>query len=446
MPDSSSDEEVFHLPLVLGESVNRCSSDHARPRLRFGLVAGLHHDERGVISLLAVFILLGCTWLLLWLLNSAKQLDAKVRMQNAVDAAGQSGVGMLARGMNAVAFANQLEADLLAAVAVMQAAQETSSSSSPLIGPLLPVFQEILSGQSGQSPLDRPIPAFRADVIQKIPLLADQVTRQVGRLNGFWNGPNAAANPDGPQGPLLVQLWTIAGQPIGYAFEENPLTRTLPVIDPSPAGLDASFLADIDRRFQSARVARERLVRHYIPLWAQEIAGGDPVLAGLLVRAAEIHLRLLLDGVYRDSNLPMILRSMPPDLRRLELDTMFIAVAYRQHPLPTAPLMFSNPNATLAPSMAFSQNALFLPRPRFTCCPWGETRTDPVTGDVDFIPFTDGWPPDWSANSQNWQTKLVPATSTSISSILSSRPPQSNFPSAQWGTLNPHDMDVLTHH
>lgn len=441
-----SDEEVLNIPIVLCESVNRCSTDHARPRLRFGLVTGLHRDERGVISLLAVFILLGCTWLLLWLLNSAKQLDSKVRMQNAVDAAGQSGVGILARGMNAVAFANQLEADLLAAVAVMQAAQETSNSSSPLVGTLLPVFQEILAGQSGQSPLDRPIPAFRADVVRKIPTLADQVTRQVGRLNGFWNGPNAAANPDGPQGPLLVQLWTIAGQPVGYAAEENPLTRTLPVIDPSPAGLDASFLSDIDRRFQYARNTRERLVRHYIVLWAQELAGGDPVLAGQLVTAAEIHWRSLLNGIYRDSNLPMILRSTPPDEQRLELDTMFVTVAYRLHPLPTAPLMFGNPNAALAPSMAFSQNALFLPRPRFTCCPWGETRTDPVTGDVDFLSFTDGWPADWSANSQNWQTKLVPATLASISSILSSSPPQSSLNPAQWGSLSPRDMDVLTHH
>jgi hypothetical protein len=83
----------------------------------------LHSDESGVISLLTVFVMLGCTWLLLWLLNSAQQLDSKVRLQNAADAAGQSGVGMLARGMNAIAFANQLEADLLAGVAVMRGTQ-----------------------------------------------------------------------------------------------------------------------------------------------------------------------------------------------------------------------------------------------------------------------------------------------------------------------------------
>lgn len=440
-------QEILARELVMGsDSLTPSFGARSRWRSRLARVRQLHCDEKGVISLLAVFILLGCTWLLLWLLNSAKQLDSKVRMQNAVDAAGQSGVGVLARGMNAVAFANQLEADLLAAVAVMQAARDTSNASSPLVATLLPVFQEILAGQSGQSPLDRPIPAFRADVVQKIPSLADQVARQVGRFNGFWNGPNAAANPDGPQGALLVQLWTVAGQPIGYASEENPLTRTLPLIDASPAGLDASFLPDIDRRFQHARHTRERLVRQYIPLWAMEIAGGDPTLAGRLVHAAEVPLRSLLDEIYHDSNLPMILRSTPLDDQRLELDTMFLAVAYRLHTLPTAPLMFSNPNAALAPSMTFSQNALFLPRPRFTCCPWGETRTNPVTGKEDFISFTDGWPADWSADSQNWQTKLVPATSSSISSILSSSPPQSSFNPARWGSLSPRDMDVLTHH
>lgn len=444
-------------------------SSVVRPRLRFGWVGGrgsselistrrsgwrgrlahglgLHRDEAGVISLLAVFILLGCTWLLLWLLNSAKQLDSKVRMQNAVDAAGQSGVSVLARGMNAVAFANQLEADLIAAVAVMQGARETPAASSPLIGVLLPLFQEILAGQSGQSPLDRPIPAFRSDVVRRIPSLADEVTRQVGRFNGFWNGPNTTDNPDGLQGPLLVQLWTTAGQPIGYASEDDPLTRTLPLVDPCPAGLDARFLPDIDQRFELARTTRARLVRHYVPMWALDIAGGDSEVAGRLIGAAEVHLRELLNGIYHDSNLPMILRSTPPGVQSLEFDTMFVAVAYRLHIRPTAPLMFQNPNAALAPSMAFSQNALFLPRPRFTCCPWGETRTNPTTGEDFFVSYTDGWPNDWSANSQNWQAKLVPATSPLIGSILSSGPPQSGLNPPQWGSMNPRDLDVLTHH
>ena len=136
----------------------------------------LHSDESGVISLLTVFVMLGCTWLLLLMLNSARQLDSKVRMQNAADAAGQSGVGILARGMNAIAYANHLEADLLAGVAVMRGTQGTALASSPLVQFVLPLFEQILNGQAGQLPSDRPIPAFRRDLVE-------QIDRKSTRLN-----------------------------------------------------------------------------------------------------------------------------------------------------------------------------------------------------------------------------------------------------------------------
>lgn len=405
----------------------------------------LHHDESGVISLLTVFVMLGCTWLLLWLLNSAKQLDSKVRMQNAVDAAGQSGVGILARGMNAVAFANQLEADLLAAVAVMQASEGTPAASSPLLA-LQPVFQEILAGQPGQLPADRPIPAFRSDVVRRIPLLAEEVTRNVGRANGLWRGPDVAQAPDGPQGPLRVQLWTTTGFAIGHRPENEPQTRTLPLIDPSPLGPDAPYLTDRSPLLDLARRERERMVRRYIGQWALDLASGDPVLAATLIRRAELPLRLLLDGLYRDSNLPLILRDQSPDLTQMERDLMFVAVAYRSHASSSAPVMFHNPNAALAPAMAFAQLHLFLPRPRYTCCPWGETRIDPRTDEEYFVSNTDGWPRAWEASTQNWHAKLIPATARSISSILSSGPSEGNLAPPSWGQLTPRQMDALTHH
>ena len=255
-------------------------------------VRQLHSDESGVISLLTVFIMLGCTWLLLWVLNSAKQLDSKVRLQNAADTAGQSGVGILVRGMNAIAFANQLEADLLAAVAVMQSAPGTPAASSPLVDMLLPVFQEILAGQSGRLPSQRPIPAFRSDIVRRIPSLADEVTRTVSRANGLWRGPSASNAPDGPQGPLFVQLWSTTGRPIGQGSEDDPYSRTLPVLDASPSGPDARFLADPIQELDRARQERERLVRHYLRPWALDVAGGDQVVADLLIHRAQRPLRL----------------------------------------------------------------------------------------------------------------------------------------------------------
>ncbi len=408
-------------------------------------VRQLHSDESGVISLLTVFIMLGCTWLLLWVLNSAKQLDSKVRLQDAADTAGQSGVGILARGMNAIAFANQLEADLLAAVAVMQAAPGTPAASSPLVDMLLPVFQEILAGQSGQLPSQRPIPAFRSDIVRRIPSLADVVTRNVARANGLWRGPSAANSPDGPQGPLYVQLWSTTGRPIGQGSEDDPYSRTLPVLDASPSGPDARFLADPVQELDRARQEREQLVRHYLRPWALDVAGGDQVVADLLINRAQRPLRLLLDGLYRDSNLPLILRSSSTGRRELERDLMYVSVAYRLHPRTTAALMFRNPNASRAPAMAFGQLQLFLPRQRYVCCPWTETRFDPRTGEPHTVVFTDGWPGDWSASTQNWQAKLVPATAPAISAILSSGLPNENLNPAGWGQLTPRQLDELTH-
>lgn len=405
----------------------------------------LHSDESGVISLLTVFVMLGCTWMLLWLLNSAQQLDSKVRLQNAADAAGQSGVGILARGMNAIAFANQLEADLLAGVAVMRGTQGTALANSPLVQMVLPFFELILHGESGQLPPDRPIPAFRRDIVQEIPGLADQVTRDVARANGQWRGPNAANNPDGPQGPLLVQLWTTAGQAIGSGWEDDPRTRTLPVIDPSPLGQDAIYLADPDAALVRGRRERAQSVNHYLLPWALDLAGGNQVLARQLVSQSQRPLRLLLDAEFVNTNLPLILRSPSPGRSELEQDLMFVAVSYRLHPGSAASVMFRNPNARQAPAMAFAQVHLFLPRHRFTCCPWGETRIDPQTGEPYFVSYFDGWPSEWTASTQNWQAKLAPATADGLSVILSSRVPNANLMPPSWGQLTPRQLDVLTH-
>ena len=393
-----------------------------------------------------VFVMLGCTWVLLWLLNSAQQLNSKVHMQNAVDAAGQSGTGILARGMNAVAFANQLEADLLAAVAVLRASQQMPGTPSPLVGVLLPVFENILSGQSGQLSVDRPITAFRHDVVRRIPSLADEVTRNVGRANGRWRGIDSASNPDGPQGPLLVQLWTTSGQPVSSGNENHPQSRTLPLIDASSEGPDAAYLPDPDAWLKIARQERELMVQHYIPLWALDAAAGDSVQAALLITRAQFELRVLLDDLYPRSNLPMVLRLQSDSRTEVERDLMFVAVAYRLHPSPTAAKMFRNPNSALAPAMAFAQTHLFLPRPRYVCCPWGETVIDPVTGEDQFVSRTDGWPIAWESSTQNWQAKLVPATAWTLSSILSRVPQNANFNQPTWGQLTPRQMDELTHH
>jgi hypothetical protein len=401
----------------------------------------LHTDESGVISLLTVFVMMGCTWLLLWIFNSARQLDSKVQLQIAADAAGQSGVGILARGMNAIAFANQLEAELFAAIAVMQAAESTPAATSAQLA-LLPVFEEILSG-NGVEPRDRPIPAFRRDVIEVIPPLAEELTRTIGRANGVWRGPNAATNPDGPQGPLLAALWSTSGSPIGQANELDPRTRTLPVVDPSPLGWDAPYLSDPQAALVQARRERRQLANRYLRPWADDLAAGDQDLSDLLVGRSGRFLNRLLNEVYPDTNLPVQLRSPSPNSEALEADLMFLTTTYRQHRTPMAARMFRNPNATHAPAMAVAQVHLFLPLDRFVCCPWTEVRVDPRTGREYTVVFMQGWPREWSASTQNWQAKLVPVTAPGLGAILTSTPPQGFGPS--WGSLSPRQLDELVH-
>lgn len=409
----------------------------------------LHGDQTGVISLLSVFVMLGCTSLLLWVFNSAKQLDSKVRMQNAVDATGQSGAGILARGMNAIAFANHLEADLLAAVIVMRAAESTPASGSPLVQTLQPAFELILAGEVGQPPVQRPISAFRMDIVRETPWLANEAVKTIGLANGRWRGGGANENPDGPQGVLTVQLWSGQGFPVGYVAEDNPWTRTLPVIDPGPMGFDASTLpggADGDALLNQARSQRERWVRHYMSIWAHDVALGDDQLAQLILTRAEVQLVAILNELYRDTNLPLMLRSSTTSRTDLERDFMFVAVASRRHPPLTASRMFHNPLSQLAPAMTVAQVHLFLPRARYVCCPWGEWHLDERTGLEFFVSQTDGWPGDWTASTQNWQAKLVPVTIPAVSQILSSSAPDPSWGSSNWGRLTPRQLDELFHH
>ena len=58
---------------------------------------GLHRDERGAMSIVSLFALLVLTILLGSVINSVRQVDSKIRLQNAADAATYSGGVVLAR-------------------------------------------------------------------------------------------------------------------------------------------------------------------------------------------------------------------------------------------------------------------------------------------------------------------------------------------------------------
>ena len=58
-----------------------------------------HADERGSISFATVFAVLLLTMLLGMAINTGRQIDNKVKLQNAADASTYSGGVVLARGM-----------------------------------------------------------------------------------------------------------------------------------------------------------------------------------------------------------------------------------------------------------------------------------------------------------------------------------------------------------
>ena len=89
----------------------------------------LHRDQRGTISIVGVFTLLALVILLGMVMNTGQQVDQKIKMQNAADAATYSGGVVLARNMNSLAFTNQLLSEVFALTAFMREAQARRAES-----------------------------------------------------------------------------------------------------------------------------------------------------------------------------------------------------------------------------------------------------------------------------------------------------------------------------
>ncbi len=105
------------------------------------LFGRIHRDERGTISVLTVFTIFILTIVLGMVFNIARQLDDKLRMQNAADASCYTGTLTMTRGMNTLAFTNHLMCEVFALTAYMrEGAQRYSESFAPEV---LAVWQEV---------------------------------------------------------------------------------------------------------------------------------------------------------------------------------------------------------------------------------------------------------------------------------------------------------------
>lgn len=254
----------------------------------------LHRDQRGGISALSVFAIFMFTILLVLVVNVGRQIDDKLRMQNAADAAAYSGATVIARGMNAIAFANHLECETFALVAYMREgrdrksekfipeildawlavgnkfAQSTGtqqlSKKFKLMGeaivekvPIerqmvqefaqmafhesrltLPLFEYILAGPDFENSAGIPdrspeggfIPRFQRAVLQTTPFIASVATDELAQRYG------ARTKSQHRDQDLHGLLWCTDVTVIGTRDETAALTRTLPMIDSSAYGQD----------------------------------------------------------------------------------------------------------------------------------------------------------------------------------------------------------------
>ncbi len=296
----------------------------------FRLCERLHRDERGSISLITVFGTLVFTMLLVSLVNIATHLDDKLKMQNAADAAAYSGGVVLARGMNAIAFTNHLEADVLALTAFLREARERNAEQfvpdilakwnemARLFGPAtftrfpplmaaipaktpleqefvtawgemaaaaseyaLPVFEHILGTPENlfAPTLDHLIPNFQQAVLDAIPLQAHEVTNEIALRHGLRQGTQGDINGQmrfspgqagGDRGPQFGLLWRTHALPVGIGDETEPATRTLPVVDPHPLGRDYARLPLAGDYVDEARQRRSDLAHDNLRRWIQD--------------------------------------------------------------------------------------------------------------------------------------------------------------------------------
>src|SRR5262245_43908879 len=112
-----------------------------------GLPQRIHADERGTLSIISIFTILVLAMLLGMVMNVSRQVDNKVKMQNAADAAAYSGGTVIARGMNTLAFTNHLLCDVFALTAFMREARDRHAE--PMIPDILAAWNDVGGVMSG---------------------------------------------------------------------------------------------------------------------------------------------------------------------------------------------------------------------------------------------------------------------------------------------------------
>jgi len=319
-----------------------------------------HRDEQGTISIVAVFAVLLLTILLGMVMNVGRQVDGKVRLQNAADEAAYSGGVTMARAMNTLTFSNHLLCDVFALTAYMREARDRNSEScTPAvlaawqqIGPVFqgsgfPKFQNLGAAIVEKVPLERElvrtysewaaavsqqvlpmletilaeelIPQYQRAVVEAFPDIAQAAVAEASRRNG---------EPDQGRGMIRGALWRTSGELVGGGGE--PAGRVLPVVDPVlHAGPGRRAYKD------AARSQRAMLSHHYLRDWNNESLAffdrkGKMSQFGNFWRSFTCgYLEKLLNDEYPHRNLPFQMRARKAANPTREENSDYIEVGTR---------------------------------------------------------------------------------------------------------------------
>jgi hypothetical protein len=380
-------------------TANRLRNAHAPHRaakLLRALSMRVHRDQRGSMSIVSLFAVLLLTFLLGMVMNSGRQVDQKVKMQNAADSATYAGGVVIARGMNTLAFTNHLLCDVFALTAFMREARDGNALQlttevidnwerlapafeeaeyppfaelAPAISEkvpheremittysewvaaasedILPVMEEILATEA--------IPQFQRALVETTPDLAQYAADEIARKHGeSW--PREVR--------LRAVLWRTNADPVGGMSEGE--RRTVPVVDPV-----MDFAPEQERYFDTAKSQRKSYSRTYLNMWNNDLlVAFDQV--GKMSQFANLwrifscgQLERLLDE-YPDSNLPFVIRHQIGEIDdknlHAERDFMFVGVVYREQVADSIPGIFKNPIQT--DTQAYAQTMVYVPRRR----------------------------------------------------------------------------------
>lgn len=474
-----------------------------------GFVARLHRDETGAISLLTVFTVLGFAGLLGMVINVGRSIDSKVRRQHAADAATYTGTVILARGMNCVAFANHMLCDVFAMTAYMREGRDRNAESMvpdtlaawSRIAPIfqgsqfekfqrlgqampqriqqeqelvtafsemtaaksqmcLPVLEYILGmpeslngqpfdgggGGSGGQDAARThlIPEFQRAVVLAIPEVVQLAMQEVTEQH---LGGRATSGPQAGRGPMSA-LWRSRVIRVGDRYEQDPLERTLPALDPTREGYDAQARSEVLAYADAARGRRDQLAGHYLDQWNFD-RGFDlgPFHREYRNEGVRVYAKMsrfhdfwriftcgqlirLLREEYPNTNLPHMMRRYSDGRDPIEADHMFVGTVFNPSGQNFMPGMFEGRRTPGQPPddfMTFAQAFLFLPEVRYVngshwLCPAAREFDGGLLGEDHCV---DHWPQEWSLFSQNWLARLVPATTSNLDQILQVGPGQS---------------------